>query len=253
VLRVERTWLRYSIAPASPFDSVPKFKFWLSVILFWVCEVLSGKEDKERKPDISDLFNLKVFGVDFGEILKSWLGVADVSDLMGVNDPGRLEELRRRIEEQRKRFREFQDSLRKKFGDAVRFDYDIRVRSLVGDEGEFRIGRGRFFEKLDKSAAGGVGSNVGGVAPYRRVEDVREPLVDVIDGGDHLEVVAEVPGVDEGDVELRVEGDRLTLSTAEGSERRYRAEVALPSKVEPLPLERKYHNGVLKVKFRKKL
>jgi len=229
---------------------VPKFKFSLSLILCG-CEVLSGKEDKERKPDISDLFNLKVFGIDFGEILKSWLGVVNVSDLVGVNDPGRLEELRRRIEEQRKRFREFQDSLRKKFGDAVRFDYDIRVRSLVGDEGEIRIGRGRFFEKLDKSAA--VGSKVGGFAPYRRVEDVREPLVDVVDGGDHLEVVAEVPGVDEGDVELRVEGDRLTLSTAEGSERKYRAEVVLPSKVEPLPLERKYHNGVLKVKFRKKL
>jgi HSP20 family molecular chaperone IbpA len=214
---------------------------------------LSGKEDKERKPDISDLFNLKVFGIDFGEILKSWLGVADVSDLMNVNDPDRLEELRRRVEEQRKRFREFQDSLRKRFGDAVRFDYDIRVRSLVGDEGEIRIGRGRFFEKLDKPATGGVGSKVREVAPHRQVEDVREPLVDVIDNGDHLEVVAEIPGVDERDVELRVEGDRLTLSTAEGSERKYRADVVLPSKVEPLPLERRYRNGVLKVRFRKKL
>jgi HSP20 family protein len=221
------------------------FKFQLSLILYW-CKVLSGKEGREKKPDIFDLFNLKVFGIDFGEILRSWLGVTDVSDLMNIiNDPNRLEELRRRIEEQRKKFMEFQDSLRKKFGDAVRFDYDIHVRTLVGDRGGLRIGRGHFFEKLDKP-------KVRVVAPHKRVEEVEEPPIDIIDRGDHLEIVAEVPGVDEGDIELRVEGDKLTLSTAEGSERKYKAEVVLPSKVEPSPFERKCRNGILTVKFRKK-
>ena len=43
----------------------------------------------------------------------------------------------------------------------------------------------------------------------------------------------------------------LTPSTDEVSKRKYRAEVTLPSRVKPLLLERKYHNGVLKVKFRR--
>jgi HSP20 family molecular chaperone IbpA len=209
---------------------------------------LSEEKDKERKLDVSDLFSLKVFGIDFGEILKDWLGIASVSELMDINDPGRLEKIRRRIEEQRKRFREFQELLRRKFGGAVRFDYDIRVRTLAGGE-EIRIGRGHFFEELDKRIASGAGPKVRVLAP----RDVREPLVDVMDGGDHVEVVAEVPGVDDEDIKLRVEEDRLMLFTAEGSERRYRAEVVLPSKVEPQPFERRYRNGVLTVKFRKKL
>jgi len=206
---------------------------------------LSKKEDKEKKPDILDIFNIKVFGIDFREILKGWPSIDKSSEPTNVNDLSLLEELRRRI-------KEVQDLLKKRFGDVVRFDYDIRVRSLV-DEREIRIARGSFFKKLDMSVAGGVKSKVRETTSYKQVRDMKKPPIDVIDCGDHLEVVIEIPGVDERDVKLRVKEDRLSLSTAEGSERKYSAEVILPSKVEPSPFERKYHNGILRVKFRKKL
>lgn len=50
------------------------------------------------------------------------------------------------------------------------------------------------------------------------VEEARErrrrqysPAVDISDRGGHLEIQADMPGVKEGDVEVSVEGSRLTL------------------------------------------
>ena len=44
------------------------------------------------------------------------------------------------------------------------------------------------------------------------VSDTREPLVDVFDEGEEIVVVAEVPGVQEKDIHLEVNGDVLALS-----------------------------------------
>lgn len=77
----------------------------------------------------------------------------------------------------------------------------------------------------------------------------REPLVDVFDEGDHLLIIAELPGVEEKDIEIEVRGDTLTLS-AQSPGQRYRKEVALPCPVEG-EAKTSYRNGILQIELTK--
>ncbi|MBI4498613.1 MAG: Hsp20/alpha crystallin family protein [Chloroflexi bacterium] len=82
------------------------------------------------------------------------------------------------------------------------------------------------------------------------VSEVREPLVDVFDEGDHILVVAEIPGVAADDIHVEVEGDILTLR-AEGPQRKYAKEVLLPALVAAASLRQSYQNGILEVRLEK--
>ena len=82
------------------------------------------------------------------------------------------------------------------------------------------------------------------------VSDTREPLVDVFDEGEEIVVVAEVPGVQETDIHLEVNGDVLALSAA-GPKRRYEKEILLPAAVDPDTQRRSYQNGYLELRFAK--
>ncbi|MDI6869278.1 MAG: Hsp20/alpha crystallin family protein [Coprothermobacterota bacterium] len=83
------------------------------------------------------------------------------------------------------------------------------------------------------------------------VAEVREPLVDVLDEGDWVVVLAELPGVEEKDIHLEVKDDVLEL-TAEARDRKYSKEVLLPSEVEGNTVESSYKNGILEVKLMKR-
>jgi HSP20 family protein len=82
------------------------------------------------------------------------------------------------------------------------------------------------------------------------VSDTREPLVDVFDEGEEIVVVAEVPGVQEKDIHLEVNGDVLALS-ATGPNRKYEKEILLPAAVDPAEQRRTYQNGYLELRFTK--
>jgi HSP20 family molecular chaperone IbpA len=77
------------------------------------------------------------------------------------------------------------------------------------------------------------------------VEERREPAVDVFDEGDHLLVVAEMPGAGADQVEPTLNGDLLTLTAATGA-RTYATEVLLPRAPTP-PLEVEANNGIVKI------
>ncbi|PDW01925.1 archaeal heat shock protein Hsp20 [Candidatus Viridilinea mediisalina] len=81
------------------------------------------------------------------------------------------------------------------------------------------------------------------------VAPVREPLVDLFDEDSELLVIAELPGVDDNEVEVTVEGMSLMLTT--NGERRYAKELALPAPVDPASLQRTYRNGILELRVRK--
>ncbi|MGE5555538.1 MAG: archaeal heat shock protein Hsp20 [Methanocella sp.] len=74
----------------------------------------------------------------------------------------------------------------------------------------------------------------------------REPLVDVevIDGD--VKVVAELPGVDKGDIKIQGTRDILTISV-EKAERSYYKEIELPSQVDVKKAHSTFKNGVLEV------
>lgn len=82
------------------------------------------------------------------------------------------------------------------------------------------------------------------------VEEAREPMVDLFDEGDHLLLVAELPGVDANDIHFEVKEDVLSLSAAHG-ERKYRKEVLLPSAVRTQAATSSYRNGVFEIKLPK--
>ena len=216
-----------------------------------------GEEGKrERKPpDIFDVLNLRIFGIDFGELIRKWAGISDIQSL--IERPNQLEQVKKRIEEQRSKLREAQKQLRKKYGDAIRFDYDIRVGGLVGGREGIRIGGGEFFQRLDELARERAQWRAPRrAAPRRRItipekEGVREPLLDVFEREDHLYITAEIPSVEEKDIKLNITDDKVTIS-ADTPNRKYHTEVTLPTKVEPSPIEQSYKNGVLEVKFKKK-
>jgi len=82
------------------------------------------------------------------------------------------------------------------------------------------------------------------------VEETREPMVDVFDEGDHLLLVAELPGVEAGDIGYEIEDDVLSLSATHG-ERKYRKEVLLPTRVLVQSASPSYRNGVFELKLPK--
>jgi HSP20 family protein len=82
------------------------------------------------------------------------------------------------------------------------------------------------------------------------VDETREPMVDVFDEGDHLLVIAELPGVDANAIRFEVDEDVLSLSAAQG-ERKYRREVLLPTPVRAEEAASSYRNGVFELKLPK--
>jgi HSP20 family protein len=74
----------------------------------------------------------------------------------------------------------------------------------------------------------------------------REPLIDIALTNGEVRVVAELPGVEKGDIKLHGTEDTLTISV-DKAERRYYKEVELPRKVDVRQARSTYKNGVLEV------
>lgn len=81
------------------------------------------------------------------------------------------------------------------------------------------------------------------------VQEVSEPLVDVLDENEYVLVLAEMPGVGDEDVTLDLAGDILTLHAERGS-KKYHKEIVLPREFKTEAMERSCHNGVLEVKLK---
>lgn len=90
-------------------------------------------------------------------------------------------------------------------------------------------------------------STFGNVRPgLERPTERREPIIDVIPGPYVIRVIAELPGVDKSDIDLRTTEDKLMISV-DTEERKYYREVELPAKVDPKSADATYRNGVLEV------
>jgi HSP20 family protein len=79
------------------------------------------------------------------------------------------------------------------------------------------------------------------------VQEVREPMVDVIEEEDHVLVLAEMPGISAEDVWVEVKDDLLTIA-AEKKGKRYRKEVLLPGNFKREKMQIICNNGVLEIK-----
>ncbi len=83
-----------------------------------------------------------------------------------------------------------------------------------------------------------------------KIAEEREPLVDVLEDENTVTVVAEVPGVNKEDIDIRIKDNTLVIS-AQSGDRKYYKEIQLPAKVKPETAKATYKNGVLEVRLEK--
>lgn len=81
-------------------------------------------------------------------------------------------------------------------------------------------------------------------------DGVREPLVDTITNEKEgiTKLVAEMPGVERGDIDVTVENKHVNIA-AEHGDKKYRARVPLAQRIKDDSIKASYKNGVLEVTF----
>jgi HSP20 family protein len=114
--------------------------------------------------------------------------------------------------------------------------YGFSVKTGIGEQGRQEV-------KIEPFGNVRRGSSADSLA-----DDVREPLVDVYEEGDHVLVLAEIPGVSKKEVQLDLSQDRLTICAQRG-EKRYRKEVLLPESFTPEKMHWQCANGILKIRL----
>ena len=118
-------------------------------------------------------------------------------------------------------------------GEQLRGIYGFTVKVGLGDQGP----RIEPFGNIRRDADSG----------RTEVQEVREPMVDILEEEDHLLVLAELPGVGKDDIKVDVKDDVLTI-TAERGDKKYRKEVLLPCCVPKSKMQVTCNNGVLEIK-----
>ena len=109
--------------------------------------------------------------------------------------------------------------------------YGVRVRTMADGRPSVQS-----FGNIKKTPQGPV------------VEEVREPIVDVFDEKTGINIIAEMPGIEEKDINIEIKGDILNIS-AESKDRKYQKEILLsrPAKAEDMTWS--YKNGILEIKI----
>ena len=185
------------------------------------------KEDK--KSDISDVIGgtLNIFGlkIDLAKLLSS---PEDVKD--------RLEELRQK--------------LKKAGGKEVLSDEEWR-RGGVSISGHLRTG-GILGEREYHIGTAGPATRRMSREKVSKPPEAVEPAVDVFREAKEIVVVAEVPGVELTDLELRVNDDVLILTTKPATQRNYLKKIELGLPVDEGSLKATCRNGVLEIHLQKK-
>jgi HSP20 family protein len=122
-------------------------------------------------------------------------------------------------------------------GRQVKGVYGFTVKVGLGEEGEAKP-RVEPFGNIRRDDE--TGASV--------VQEVTEPMVDVFEEDGHVQVVAELPGIGEEDLELELHGDVLSIQAARG-DKKYRKEVLLPRSFDADGMQHSCRNGILEVKL----
>lgn len=80
-------------------------------------------------------------------------------------------------------------------------------------------------------------------------EKIREPRLDIFEEKDRITVIAELPGVNEKDIKVKVEGRELTIGAVSAA-RKYEKALKLPCEVKE-ELKQTYRNGILELVLKK--
>ena len=108
-----------------------------------------------------------------------------------------------------------------------------------------------FFDEIERM----MNEMMGGNAEFHfehssspSTDDGHDVHMDLHETDDEIRVVADIPGVEKDDIDLKCDGSTLTLQ-ASGSDRRYSEHVELPARVDEHSASATYNNGILEVTF----
>lgn len=110
--------------------------------------------------------------------------------------------------------------------------YGVRVRTMADGRPSVKP-----FGNIKKTPKGPV------------VEEMREPMVDVFEEPNEINIIAEMPGIEEKDIKVEIKGDILNIN-AQGENRKYQKEVLLPQPGREENMTWTYKNGILEIKIR---
>jgi len=82
-------------------------------------------------------------------------------------------------------------------------------------------------------------------------EKAREPIIEILDETEHLEVLTELPGVEEANIQLEIAETKITISAADKGWR-YHGEIFLRVTMETTHVEKTFTSRALRTKPTKK-
>lgn len=123
------------------------------------------------------------------------------------------------------------------------------------DLSNIREGMNGVFGVSIKSAVGGETivepfGNIHKTPKGPKVDEEREPIVDVFDEDNEVKIYAEMPGVDKKDIKIKVTGDILEIS-AKTAKRNYHKEILLKFAPPKENVAFNYTNGILELIVKK--
>ena len=80
-----------------------------------------------------------------------------------------------------------------------------------------------------------------------KVSDEREPITDIIDHGDNVSIISELPGVEENEIHVEYKNNKVVLDIPE----KFHKEIEVPNG-DPKTLKWRFKNGVLEIDVEKK-
>jgi HSP20 family protein len=136
------------------------------------------------------------------------------------------------------------------------FTQDITRMAEEGKTDMNRTGEFSFDKSQKRKGMYGISLRMGGdgmprvdTFGKRPEDDCREPIVDIFDETDRLQVIVELPGVEEKDISVEIKGTTLTLTAGKG-ERKYKKEIDIGTPVKGEP-KKQYKNGILEINLKK--
>lgn len=86
----------------------------------------------------------------------------------------------------------------------------------------------------------------------KKINDVREPLVDVLAKDDTISIIAEVPGASPQDIKILAMPKSVIIDSTKGVYKFFK-EIELPARVDPSSGKASLNNGVLEITLKKSL
>jgi|GEM_PF-2793897 len=100
----------------------------------------------------------------------------------------------------------------------------------------------------------GLGSGCSSFSPQlgapAQEESATDPYCDVLDEGETVKIIVDMPGVEKTDIKVQAAGRRVTVDAA-GNNRTYKKSIDLPDHVASKPTKAQYKNGILELTYGK--